>query len=97
MKVETRNQQHAFEIQVYLDDLPPEAIRVELYADHATTGGSVRQEMRPIDGMVRGVGPCLYGATVSADRPSADYTARLIPSHDGVAIPMEEARILWQG
>jgi starch phosphorylase len=33
---------------------------------------------------------------VSAARPSADYTARVIPHYDGVAIPLEDARILWQ-
>jgi glycogen phosphorylase len=97
VKVETRNQQHTFEVEVYLNDVPPEAIRVELYADHSTARASVRQEMRPIGGMVRSSGRCLYGATVSAARPPTDYTARLIPHHDGVAIPLEDARILWQG
>jgi starch phosphorylase len=29
-------------------------------------------------------------------RPVADYTARLIPHHDDVAVPLEEAHILWQ-
>jgi len=33
---------------------------------------------------------------VPAARPATDYTARLIPHGDGVAIPLEEARILWQ-
>ena len=26
----------------------------------------------------------------------ADYTARVIPHCDGVAVPLEDARILWQ-
>jgi glycogen phosphorylase len=38
----------------------------------------------------------VYSAAVSAARSSADYTARMIPHHDGVAIPLEDARILWQ-
>jgi starch phosphorylase len=33
---------------------------------------------------------------VSADRPPGDYTARMIPHRDGVAVPLEDARILWQ-
>jgi starch phosphorylase len=33
---------------------------------------------------------------VQANRPPADYTARLIPRYDGVAIPLEESRIVWQ-
>jgi starch phosphorylase len=33
---------------------------------------------------------------VSGTRPVADYTARVVPSCEGVAIPLEDARILWQ-
>jgi starch phosphorylase len=38
----------------------------------------------------------VYGAKVPATRPAADYTARLIPHQEGVAIPLEIANILWQ-
>jgi glycogen phosphorylase len=37
-----------------------------------------------------------YRAGVSAARPVSDYTPRLIPHRDGVAIPLEETHILWQ-
>ena len=33
VKVETRGEQHVFEVQVSLNDLDPKAVRVELYAD----------------------------------------------------------------
>ncbi len=33
VKLETDGEQHVFEVQVYLDDLDPEAVRVELYAE----------------------------------------------------------------
>jgi starch phosphorylase len=38
----------------------------------------------------------VYTAAVSAARPAADYTARVIPHCDGVAVPLEAAHILWQ-
>ena len=38
----------------------------------------------------------VYRAAGSAARQPADYTARVIPHCDGVAIPLEDARILWQ-
>jgi hypothetical protein len=41
-------------------------------------------------------GGTVYSAAVSAARPSADYTARVIPQRSGVAVPLESARILWQ-
>lgn len=37
-----------------------------------------------------------YIARVPADRPAADYTVRLIPRRDGIAVPLEADRILWQ-
>ncbi len=38
----------------------------------------------------------LYSATLAAGRPATDYTARVIPHREGVSIPLEESRILWQ-
>jgi len=96
VKIETNGKQHIFEIQVYLNDLDPKAVRVELYADGVNNGGPVRQEMKPVRQPTGASGGYVYSAAVSAARPSADYTARLIPHCNGVAIPLEVARILWQ-
>jgi len=96
VKQETKGKQRVYEVQVYLDDLDPKAVRVELYANGVNGGGPVRQEMKRVRQLVGAVGGYVYSATVSATRPPADYTARVIPHCDGVAIPLEEARILWQ-
>jgi starch phosphorylase len=96
VKVETCGEQHGFEIQVYLNDLDPQAVHVELYADGVNGGSPVRQEMKPVRQLVGASGGYVYSAAVSAARPPADYTARVIPHCDGVAIPLEDARILWQ-
>ena len=95
-KIETRGGQHLFEVEVNLNGLAPQAVRVELYADGINGGDSVREEMkcaRPLADASRG---CVYQATVSASRPAGDFTPRLIPQHSGVAVPLESARILWQ-
>ncbi len=95
VKVETRDGQHLFEVRVYLNDLDPGMVRMELYADGVMGSAPVRQEMKqaqPADAS----GARVYSAAVSAARPATDYTARVIPHCDGVAIPLEEARILWQ-
>ena len=96
VNVETRGAQHLFEVQLYLADLDPNAVRVELYADGVMGGASVRQEMTRVRELAGASGSFVYGAAVSATRPPADYTARVIPLCDGVAIPLEDARILWQ-
>ncbi len=96
VKVETHGDRHTFEAQLCLNDLDPDAVQVELYADGITGGAPIRKAMtrlRPSDGAPGGY---VYRATVAADRPEADYTARVIPYREGVAIPLEDARILWQ-
>ena len=96
VKVQTGNQQHTFEIQVYLKDLDPESVRVQLCSDEIVGASAVRQDMK-MAGRVAGVpGQYVYKGSVPATRPSADYTARLIPRREGLAVPLENGRVLWQ-
>jgi len=93
---ETKDEQHIFEIQVCLNDICPTTVRVELYANGCAGSAPIRQEMERIrksDGVVGGY---VYKASVSAARLPADYTARVVPHCDGVAIPLENSHILWQ-
>jgi len=95
MKVATDGQKHVFEVQVYLQGLDPNSVRVELYADGVNGGEPVRQELMHKQEPA-GANVAIYNAQVSATRPATDYTARVIPQHGGVAIPLEAAQILWQ-
>jgi starch phosphorylase len=94
--LETDNAQHNFEVQVYLDDLDPASVRVELYANGVDGAPPVRVEMKRVRQLVGAVNGYAYHAQVPATRPASDYTARIIPYRDGVAVPLEEAHILWQ-
>ena len=96
MKVDTNAGQHVFEVEAYLNDLDPDAVRVELYADGRNGDGPVRQEMERVRPLAGAGGGYVYRAQVPAIRPATDYTARLIPHRAGVAIPLEAAPILWQ-
>jgi starch phosphorylase len=96
VKFETRGEQHVFEVQVCLNDLDPKAVRVELYADGVNGGSPVQQEMKRVRPLAGASGCYVYSAAVSAARPPAGYTARVIAHCDGVAVPLEDAHILWQ-
>ncbi len=96
LKVETRGEQHVFEVQVDLHDLDPKAVRVELCADGVDGGPPVRQEMKRVRRSAVGSNGSVFGAAVPAARPAKDYTARVIPRRAGVAVPLESAQILWQ-
>lgn len=96
MSVTTAEGQHVFEVQVHLDELDPAAMRVELHADGVNGSESERVEMERVREVAGVPGAAVYRAVVSAARPAGDHAARLIPHFDGVAVPLEETRILWQ-
>jgi glycogen phosphorylase len=92
--VETKGKHHAFEAMVSLNTLARAAVCVELYADSTEGDGPIRKVMtwvRRLEG-----GGDVYRARVPATRPATDYTVRVVPHHDGVAVPLEAAQILWQ-
>ena len=96
VKVETKDGQHIFDVQVYLNDLDPKTVQVELFAEGINGSDPVRQEMTLIRQLVGVAGSYVYRAQVSANRIATDYTARMMPSFAGVAVPLEETHILWQ-
>jgi len=96
VKVATRDGNHIIEVKVGLHGLDPMAVRVEVYADGIKGGPPVRQEMTCLYPLADESGGYAFSATVPATRPPTDYTARVMPSCNGVAIPLEDPRIFWQ-
>jgi starch phosphorylase len=96
VKLETDGAQHVFEVQAYLDDLDPEAVRVELYAEGVNGGPPQRVGMKRVRQLVGATSGYAYRAGVPAARAATDYTVRVIPQRDGVSVPLEDTRILWQ-
>lgn len=96
VKVQTKESQHLFEVVVHLNGLDPEAVRVELYADGVMGSAPARQEMTRVRQLAGVAGSYVYTAAVPAARPATDYTARVIPHCDGVAVPLEANSMLWQ-
>jgi len=96
VKVEADGEQYVFEVQVQLNDLDPNAVRVELYADGVKGDDPMRHEMTRVRQLAGAASEYVYRASVPANRPATDYTARVIPQCSGVAVPLEVALILWQ-
>ncbi len=96
VKIESDGQQHEFEVQLYLDGLDPEQVQVELYANGVDGTAPERVVMQRVRQLVGSINGYAYRAEVPAARPATDYTTRLIPNRNGVAVPLEAAHILWQ-
>jgi starch phosphorylase len=96
VQFESHDGQHVFVVQVCLNNVDPKAVRVELYADGVMDGAPEQYEMQHVGKSAGDSGDDLYRVAVSAARLPSDYTVRVMPHRDGVAIPLEEPRILWQ-
>jgi starch phosphorylase len=83
-------------VPVLLGALPPDAVRVELFAD---AGGG--QPMQVLD-FVRGdaiagtTNGYLYTLVLATTRPPEDFTVRVVPWHPDALLPGELPLILWQ-
>jgi starch phosphorylase len=79
-----------FEVQVYLNDLDPQAIKVELYSTTLT------KEMKYQGKIPNTRDGHIYSAEVPIAGPASSFTPRILPHFPGVAIPLESTQILWQ-
>lgn len=86
---------HHFEVQVYLDEIPAEAVRVELYADAVVDESPVRIELIRGEVLAGAVNAYVFHGIAPGERPAFDYTPRVVPYHPKVNVPLELNLILW--
>jgi len=95
--VQQQGVQYLFQVQVFFDDMNPDAVRVELYAEGEKDASPITQTMNRGELLVGATNGFTYTAVVPTNRPAADYTPRLIPQHVGALVPLEAPFILWHG
>jgi starch phosphorylase len=93
--LEERAGEYAFHVQVFLDDLDPEVVAVELYAEPQQGKSYVRHSMNRGERLVGSVNGFTYTIRIPATRPAKDYTPRLVPRHRSAFVPLETPFILW--
>ena len=93
--VEQQGDRSLFHVQVFLDDIDPDAVRVELYAEAQKDEDPITHAMNRGERLVGATSAFTYSASVPTSRPVADYTPRLVPRHAGAFVPLEAPFILW--
>ncbi len=84
-----------FEVQVYLAELPPDDVHVELYAEAMSHGEPMVvtcERTRNLPGSVNGY---VYEAKFATERRVEDFTPRIVAFHPDAFVPLEEQHILW--
>jgi starch phosphorylase len=93
---ETIGDFHNFSVHVCLDELEPNAVLVELYAQARNGAPGVRLPMTRGEALAGSVSGFIYTAQVPSTRPAGDYTPRIVPACRDVRVPLEAKQILWQ-
>ncbi|MDO8491364.1 MAG: alpha-glucan family phosphorylase [Dehalococcoidia bacterium] len=97
LEVKDDDGQYTFKIPVYLDDLGPDAVQVQLYAEPLGSegGGPDIRAMNRGEALAGSVNGYMYSISIPAQRAAADYTPRVVPCLEGIAVPLEAQHILW--
>jgi starch phosphorylase len=86
----------AFDVQVYLGELTPDMVQVQLYAAPADDGKSACHAMEAGGTLAGAQHGYHYRTRVPSVRPAQDYTVRVLPQRPDVCLPQELPLILWQ-
>lgn len=84
-----------FQMHVYLDDIPPEMVRVELFANGLETSAPELHSMERHETLSGAVHSYNYRCQIPKRRPVSDFTPRIVPQHPFCLVPLENNAILW--
>jgi starch phosphorylase len=93
--LEQKEMQYLFQVQVFLGNLEPDAVSVELYAEGQNGNAPSRLPMNRGERLVGAENGFPYSVRIPVTRAAADYTPRLVPFHRGASVPLEAPFILW--
>jgi len=86
---------YRFEVQVFLDGMPADLVRVELYAEQAADNEAIAIPLQRGTLLAGTTSSYTYHGSAPATRPLADYTPRIVAAHRHALVPLEANHILW--
>jgi len=83
------------EVQVYLGEVDPDDVQVQLYAEPSHPDEQACYTMERGANIPGAVNGYRYAATIATQRPASDFTPRIIAHHPHARVPGENHHILW--
>ncbi|AKJ68442.1 alpha-glucan phosphorylase [Pandoraea thiooxydans] len=96
VEVKRQGDQWRFDVPVYLGEIMPDGVKVELYAmpyGELPAQAIPMQSLGPITGALQGY---IFSAHIPAERPAEHYTPRVRAWHADAFLPAEASQIAWQ-
>lgn len=85
-----------FAVQVFLGDVRPDDVAVELFSDPAGDDPGVCVPMERAAEIPGAANGAVYRALVATRRPARDFTPRVVPFHPDALVPVECPLIAWR-
>lgn len=86
---------YQFSVPVFLNEINPENILVELYAE-GLNGGAPEKIKMTAQSLPGSDNRHLYQAAIATKRYETDYTVRVVANNESVSVPLEQNFITWQ-
>ena len=84
-----------FEVQLYLGEVSPDSIQVQLYADPVEIDAPVCEIMQRHTSIPGALNGYIYRYSMSTARPYTDFIPRIVAYHSDAHTPVENNLILW--
>ena len=85
----------AFEVQIYLGEILPDSVQIQLYADPQDSETLVCETMQHYASIPGALNGYLYRGKVAPTRPYTDFTPRCVAYHPDACTPIENNLIHW--
>ena len=84
-----------FEVQIYLGEISPDFVQVQVYADPVEKDASICEIIRCQTSIPGSMNGYVYVGRVINSRPYTDFTLRIVAYHPDAFMPTENNLILW--
>lgn len=95
VQAEAKEGEIHFEVRLYLDEIDPDGVQLELFAAGTGDEPFIRRKFDRIRSLEGSNASYLYRCSVISNRPVGDFTPRVIPCAEGATVPLEASQILW--
>jgi glycogen phosphorylase len=85
----------AFEVQIYLGEISPDFVQVQVYAEPVEVNAPICEIMRRHTSIPGSVNGYVYIGSVTNNRPYTDFTPRIVAYYPDACTPAENNLILW--
>lgn len=92
----TEEGQTRVSVECWLDDLPADGAKVELFAESEVGELPTIIKLEHTEELPGAVNRFVFSGAITGSRSVTDFTVRVVPCHEGAFVPIKNQGILWE-